>query len=367
MKINYAEKTIDFEVVYCGPTLAGKAAILEQIASGSPDAPIYTVDTEGDPATVILVRHFEDSKLRGFKVGVQIKSLPDPLTYVVSRRLVLRGCDGVILVLRGNADSREENKNYAQALAADLDHVGLYRGHLPIAIHFIGLSPHLVEHGEEISAILNTNVCRLFETEEAAGVAAGDSLRGMLLTLQHRFGRDSLGSFNVQYGIPLIRKLAYQCNSELIRWLALHPEDLYQIHPGTFERIIAEIFEDEGFQVEVISSWNQSDGGVDLIAAKKVSGAVDIRLAIQCKRFQEKRKVSADIIRSLAGVLDRFQAHAGVVATTSTFSRQAVEEVRQTFWRITLRDHARIVQDLRNFGVFRKTDSGLWLPSLALS
>ena len=95
-----------------------------------------------------------------------------------------------------------------------------------------------------------------------------------------------------------------------------------------------------------LSSWNQADGGVDIIAIRKLDTQYPIRFAIQCKRYSKNRRVSADPIRSLAGVLDRFQAHVGVLATTTYFTRPAREEAKQHLWRINLRDYDNIVASL---------------------
>lgn len=161
---------------------------------------------------------------------------------------------------------------------------------------------------------------------------------------------------------PIVAELIQICDAELMDWLGRHPEDLYRVHPGTFERIVAEIFNSEGFQVESVSSWNQSDGGVDLIAVKKVAGGMDIRLAVQCKRFSHERRVSAEPIRSLAGVLDRFRVHTGVIATTSYFTEAAQEEAGRYFWRISLRDYDSILNSLRASSGFELQPTGLWLP-----
>jgi restriction endonuclease Mrr len=152
------------------------------------------------------------------------------------------------------------------------------------------------------------------------------------------------------------------CNSELMQWLAKHPEDLYQVHPGTFEHIVARLFEDEGYEVEILGAWNQADGGVDLIAVRQISRDVNIRLAIQCKRHRRDSKVSAEPIRALAGVLGIFRAHAGVFVTTSYFTRAAEEETRQHLWRISLRDYDRIVLDLKHFGLFERSSGETWVP-----
>lgn len=160
----------------------------------------------------------------------------------------------------------------------------------------------------------------------------------------------------------ILSRVIQACNKELLAWLSTHPEDLYRVHPGTFEEIVAEIFRGEGFDVEAISSWNQPDGGVDLLAARKETAGLNLRLAIQCKRQSQRQRVSADPIRSLVGVLDRFHAHAGVLATTSYFTTEAREETRRYFWRVALQDYDAIVKALRRLGSYELGPSGLWLP-----
>lgn len=152
---------------------------------------------------------------------------------------------------------------------------------------------------------------------------------------------------------PIVIRGFQECTSELERYLQRHPEALRELHPGTFENIVAEIFCHEGFETERISSWNQPDGGVDLIAVRHIQSSSNIRLAVQCKRWARSRKISADPIRALAGVLDRFKAHAGVVATTGFFSEEAIEETENHFWRISLRDYNSIVESLKSLRMIR--------------
>lgn len=133
---------------------------------------------------------------------------------------------------------------------------------------------------------------------------------------------------------------------ELLRRLSKTPTDLYQMHPEMFEALVAEIFMSEGFVTEFIKSWNQADGGVDIIAVRSDVAGLQVRYAIQCKRYAATRHITAEPIRALAGVLDRFRAHVGVVATTSYFTEPAKNEVRAHFWKIGLRDYDDIVEAL---------------------
>ena len=142
--------------------------------------------------------------------------------------------------------------------------------------------------------------------------------------------------------IEVIRTLDYK----LIRRLMQDPNDLRQLHPKVFEDLIMEIFANEGFEAELVGSWNQADGGVDIIAVRKDFGGLKVKYAIQCKQYSAERRVSADPIRQLAGVLDRFQAHVGVVATTSHFTEAAKQEAEVHLWKIGLRDYDNLVASL---------------------
>lgn len=150
-----------------------------------------------------------------------------------------------------------------------------------------------------------------------------------------------------------LRVALKECNQELLAYVTRHPEFLYELHPGAFEALIAEIYRAEGFETERISNWNEADGGVDLIAIRHVSPGVDFRVAVQCKRWSQRRRLSAEPLRSLAGVLDQFQAHVGVVATTGLFSRNAEDERNRYLWRISLRDYNNILATLKRLRLFQ--------------
>jgi restriction endonuclease Mrr len=151
-------------------------------------------------------------------------------------------------------------------------------------------------------------------------------------------------------------------NAELMKWLRQHPEDLLSVHPGTFELIVAEIFSDQGFEVEVLSSWNQPDGGIDLIAMKRDTLAGEVRVGIQCKRYVKTKTVRADLVWALEGRLEKFHLHKGVLATTAKFEEGVLRDIQAHLWRIELRDLQRLKRDLEGWGQFERSASGLWLP-----
>lgn len=142
-------------------------------------------------------------------------------------------------------------------------------------------------------------------------------------------------------------ELQKKVSAELITRLSRNPHDLFKLNAKEFEEVIAEIYMINGYTAELLGSWNQADGGVDILVVKANIGYSQFRMAIQCKRYASKNRVSAAPIRSLAGVLDRFRAHAGSIVTISDFTKPAKEEAETFFWKVSLMNYLGIVKALR--------------------
>lgn len=151
-------------------------------------------------------------------------------------------------------------------------------------------------------------------------------------------------------------------NVGLMRWLAKHPEDLLRVHPETFEQVVAELFRNQGFDVEIIGRWNQADGGIDIIAAQKNALVGEFRIGVQCKRYVKVGKVRSDLIWALEGRLNKFHLHKGVLATTARIERAVLADLSQYLWRIELKDFNSIKLDLEAWGSFEQSKGGIWLP-----
>jgi len=111
--------------------------------------------------------------------------------------------------------------------------------------------------------------------------------------------------------------------SELYTHLTNHPDLLHQIDPRKFEELIASIFRNQGFYVELTPP--SKDGGYDLLAVQKDPITGPSKYLVECKRYHPENKVGVGIIRSLLGVVVDQQADKGILATTSFFTRGASE------------------------------------------
>lgn len=105
--INYASREINCKIVYYGPGLCGKTTNLQYIYdSTSPQAKgkLISLATETDRTLFFDFMPLELGTVRGFKTRFHLYTVPGQVYYDASRKLILKGVDGIVFV----ADSQEE-------------------------------------------------------------------------------------------------------------------------------------------------------------------------------------------------------------------------------------------------------------------
>lgn len=127
----------------------------------------------------------------------------------------------------------------------------------------------------------------------------------------------------------------------MLRAVSSKPEDLYRLTPRRFEELVAHMFEKFGYEVSLTPQ--SRDGGYDVSAVRKAE--TETRVLIECKRYTPPNKVGRPTVQRLMGVLgDRsVQATMGIVATTSSFTRDAEGFIDDNRWKLQGRDFAGIV------------------------
>ena len=99
--INYAAKVINFKIVYYGPGLAGKTANLQYVHRCLPDenrGNMISLATGDDRTLFFDFLPVSASTVRGFTTKFQLYTVPGQTRYNMTRKLVLRGVDGVVFV-----------------------------------------------------------------------------------------------------------------------------------------------------------------------------------------------------------------------------------------------------------------------------
>ena len=103
--INFAAKEINCKIVYYGAGLGGKTTNLEKVYEMTPNkGKMISLATESDRTLFFDFLPLDLGTVRGFKTRFHLYTVPGQVFYDASRKLILRGVDGVIFV----ADSQEE-------------------------------------------------------------------------------------------------------------------------------------------------------------------------------------------------------------------------------------------------------------------
>jgi signal recognition particle receptor subunit beta len=105
--INYASREINCKIVYYGPGLCGKTTNLQYIydsTAPTSKGKLISLATETDRTLFFDFMPLELGTVRGFKTRFHLYTVPGQVFYDASRKLILKGVDGVVFV----ADSQEE-------------------------------------------------------------------------------------------------------------------------------------------------------------------------------------------------------------------------------------------------------------------
>ena len=123
--VNLKSKEIQVKIVYYGPGRGGKTSNLEYIYKKFAkriNTEMVTVKTHGDRTLFFDFLPFDIGIVNGYDVKIQLYTVPGQVKYNATRRLALRGVDGIVFVADAMAVRREKNilslKNLQENLAA---------------------------------------------------------------------------------------------------------------------------------------------------------------------------------------------------------------------------------------------------------
>jgi mutual gliding-motility protein MglA len=122
--INLKKKELQAKVVYYGPGRGGKTTNLEFIYKKFKNrikSEMVTIKTHGDRTLFFDFLPFDIGQIKGYDVKIQLYTVPGQVKYDATRRLVLRGVDGIVFVADSMSIRREKNihslKNLQENLA----------------------------------------------------------------------------------------------------------------------------------------------------------------------------------------------------------------------------------------------------------
>ncbi|HKA36554.1 MAG TPA: ADP-ribosylation factor-like protein [Thermoanaerobaculia bacterium] len=137
--INYAAREINCKLVYYGPGLGGKTTNLQHVyEKTSPGARgrLISLATDTDRTLFFDFLPLEVGEIRGFKARFHLYTVPGQVFYDASRKLILRGVDGVIFVADSQESRMEANAESIRNLDRNLKEQGYDIATIPYVLQF---------------------------------------------------------------------------------------------------------------------------------------------------------------------------------------------------------------------------------------
>lgn len=135
-------------------------------------------------------------------------------------------------------------------------------------------------------------------------------------------------------------------DEEIKKYFKKHPDKLYDLNPRKFEELIASIFQDLGFSVELTKATR--DGGRDIIASIRTK-VTTLLTYVECKRYSPGNKIDVGLIRQVIGVHSIHKPAKSIIVTTSFFTKDAVKEAKTFENQLDLKDFNDIKQWLQEY------------------
>lgn len=180
--INYASREINCKVVYYGPGLGGKTTNLEYVYSRvNPETTgkMISLATETERTLFFDFLPIDLGEIRGFKTRFHLYTVPGQVYYNASRKLILKGVDGIIFVADSQRERAEANIESMHNLYENLGAYGYNIEDIPFAIQYNKRDLENVQSLEELRAQLNPNGVLDFEGVATEGQGVFDTLRAV--------------------------------------------------------------------------------------------------------------------------------------------------------------------------------------------
>jgi len=183
MMINRATKEMTVKIVFYGPGLCGKTTNLEYIyekAVPEKKGKLLTVATETDRTLFFDFLPMELGQIRGMKLRVQLYTVPGQVFYDATRRIVLRGSDGVVFVADSQAAMMEANLESLNNLKKNLQLNNLDPETVPLVLQYNKQDLQALAAFEDLEKTLNWRKVPSFPAVATVGTGVNETLKKII-------------------------------------------------------------------------------------------------------------------------------------------------------------------------------------------
>ena len=193
---NYSTMQMAAKVVYYGPGLCGKTTNLQFIYGHTAQesrGEMVSLETETDRTLFFDLLPIDVGQIAGFNTRIQLYTVPGQVFYNTTRKLVLKGVDGVVFVADSQRAMLQANMESFRNLEENLAEMGLSSETLPLVLQFNKRDLADICTVEEMNAALNRHNWPWFESSAVTGAGVFETLKGIsrqtLMALKKRLGR----------------------------------------------------------------------------------------------------------------------------------------------------------------------------------
>jgi len=180
--INYSSKEINCKIVYYGPGLCGKTTNLQYVyGKTNPVAKgkMISLATETERTLFFDFLPLTLGEIKGFKVRFHLYTVPGQIFYDASRKLILKGVDGVVFVADSQVERMEANIESFENLAINLKEQGYDLDKIPYVVQYNKRDLPNAAPLEELRNLLNPKGISEFEACAATGEGVFETLKGI--------------------------------------------------------------------------------------------------------------------------------------------------------------------------------------------
>jgi signal recognition particle receptor subunit beta len=180
--INYSSREINCKIVYYGPGLCGKTTNLQHIyTKTNPDVKgkMISLATETERTLFFDFLPLALGEIRGFKTRFHLYTVPGQVFYDASRKLILKGVDGVVFVADSQIERMEANVESLDNLRVNLKEQGYELDGIPFVMQYNKRDLPNAAPLDEMQRVLNARNAPCYEACASAGPGVFETLKAV--------------------------------------------------------------------------------------------------------------------------------------------------------------------------------------------